>query len=81
MDYYKFKMIYSVLAVLIVLISGCAPMQITEESNVLYDQGIISKQSIQGKDLEINKLKELLDDQQRQLRELSDQLNECRSKK
>lgn len=81
MDYYKFKMIYPALAVLILLISGCAPMQITEGDNVIYDQGAASKQSIEQKDSEINKLKELLDDQQRQLRELNDQLNECRSKK
>lgn len=78
---FKFKMIYPFLAALILLSGGCVPMQMTEESSVLYDKGITPKQAIQQKDSEINKLKELLDDQQRQLRELNDQLNECRSKK
>ncbi len=81
MDYHKRKVFFPVFAVLILLIAGCIPMQMTEESNVLYDKGITSKQAIQQKDLEINKLKELLDDQQKQLRELNDQLNECRGKK
>ncbi len=81
MDYHKRKVFFPVFAVLILLIAGCIPMQMTEESSVLYDKGITPKQAIQQKDLEINKLKELLDDQQKQLRELNDQLNECRGKK
>lgn len=78
---YRFKMVYPAFMVLILIIGGCVPMQMTEESSVLYDKGITPKQSIQQKDAQINKLKELLDDQQRQLRELNDQLNECRGKK
>ncbi|GEM_PF-4425058 len=70
-----------VFAVLITLIGGCVPMQMAGEDSILYDKGITPKQIIQEKDSEINKLKELLNDHQRQLRELNDRLNECRAKK
>lgn len=81
MGYRKSKAVFSVFAALILIIGGCVPMQMAEEDSVLNDKGIASKQAIQQKDSEINKLKELLDDQQRQLRELNDQLSECRSTK
>ncbi len=81
MDYRLPKVFFPVFAALILIIGGCVPMQMTEESSVLYDKGITPKQTIEENDLEINKLKELLDDQQRQLRELNDQLNECRGRK
>jgi hypothetical protein len=81
MNYRKLMVVFPVFAALLLLIGGCVPMQMTEESSVLYDKGITLKQTIQEKDSELNKLKELLSDQQRQLRELNDRLNECRAKK
>ena len=78
MSYRKPRVFLPVFAVLILLIGGCVPMQMAEDDSV---KGITPKQIIQEKDSEINKLKELLSDHQRQLRELHDQLNECRAKK
>ena len=81
MKYYKPGMKGFILSVLMLSVAGCVPMQMTEGSDVLSDKGAAPKQAIQQKDVEINKLKELVDDQQRQLRELNDQLNECKGKK
>ncbi len=81
MVYDKPGMFYFIPLALILLGNGCMPVQITEEPGVLHDKSVISTQSIQQKDVEIKKLKELLDDRQRQLRELNDQLNACRGKK
>jgi len=81
MNYRNSRVFLPVFAVLISLIGGCVPMRMAEEDSVLYDKGVTPKQIIQEKDSEINKLKELLSDHQRQLRELHDQLNACRAKK
>lgn len=81
MDYREPIVFFAVFAVLVLLIGGCVPMQMSEENGVLYDKGITSKQIIQQKDSEISKLKELLSDQQGQLRELNDSLSECKGKK
>lgn len=70
-----------VLAVLISLIGGCLPMQMAGEDNILDNKDVSLKQALQEKDSEINKLKEILGDQQEQLRGLSNQLNECRNRK
>lgn len=80
MDNKKNKIIFLTLSSALLTMSGCASMQQTENENTLGKELSALKQAVKEKDSRINKLQDLADDQQKQLRNLSDALNDCRKK-
>lgn len=73
----KFTIICFVLVLTAIFSSGCASMQQGKRADDLEKQLIVLKEAIKTKELQINRIREVLDDQTRQLRNLNDKLNEC----
>lgn len=73
MEHKKTKILLPILIVAALLIYGCATMQ--EPAN---ESGRLNQET-KDRDAKISSLQEIIDDQQRQLRELSDRLNGCES--
>jgi hypothetical protein len=69
MGYKKIRILLPIFISAALLVCGCATIQ--EPANEGGEAG--------DKDSKIGSLQEIIDDQQRQLRELNDRLNECES--
>lgn len=74
----KFTIICFALALTIIFSSGCALTQQGKRAEDLENQLTMLKEAIKTKELQINRIREVLDDQSKQLRDLSDKLNECK---
>jgi TolA-binding protein len=76
MQYKKAGMLLPVFILAVLLFSGCATL--TEGQSAVGSPGQFQQQ-IKERDTKISSLQEIIDDQQKQLRQLSDELNECNS--
>lgn len=76
MQYKKARMLLPVFILAALFFSGCATL--TEEQSAAGTPSQLEQQ-IKERDAKISNLQEIIDDQQKQLRQLSDQLNECNS--
>ncbi len=74
----KHKISCFILASAVFFGGGCASVQQTKRTDDLEKQLAALKEAVKAKDLQTNRLRTVLDDQVRQLRDLSEQLNECR---
>ena len=76
MEYRKTRISSPVFILAVFFFSGCATL--TEEQGAV-GTPIQLEQQVKERDAKISNLQEIIDDQQKQLRQLSDQLNECNS--
>ncbi len=76
MQYKQARTLLLVFILAALFFSGCATL--TEEQSAVGSPSQLQQQ-IKERDTKISSLQEIIDDQQKQLRQLSDQLNECNS--
>jgi hypothetical protein len=76
MQHKKARTLLPVFILVTMFLSGCATL--TEGQNAEGTSGQLQQQ-IKEKDARISSLQEIIDDQQKQLRQLSDELNACNS--